>query len=87
MSKQDITNRIDIALDTAEVVRAEFRFLIQQVDNPSRAVRLSPRMREEKRIVGADDSLVCSDDNSRWRIVELGKFVHGNEINPIACVC
>src|SRR5216684_267407 len=41
---------------------------------------------QEVRIVSADYALICGDDNSRRRIINMRQFVEGNPAGPFACV-
>src|ERR1700682_556168 len=82
MSKEDMTDGIDVTLNPAKVLRSQLRLLVKQVKDSSRAVRLSPGMCQEVGILSADDALVCSNYNSRWRIERLGQFVDRNVTAP-----
>src|SRR5690349_8932096 len=79
-------NRVNISLDATKIITRELWLFTQQIEDAARAIRLCPRVREKVWIIGPDNSLVRSDDDSRRRIKNRRQLRHGNVAGPLARV-
>src|SRR5712664_4028007 len=86
MRKGSQANGVDIALNLTKVIWRQLRLLRQEVEDSTCAIWLGPMMSQEVWIVCADYALICSDDNSRRRIINMRQFVEGNPAGPFARV-